>query len=91
MIDGTTILKVSEKVSFRHLGPGEGAVVLTFDTGQLHTCNDSTAAFLGLLDGQCTFDIAVEKMSETFDVGHELLKADLNELVGELLRAGIIQ
>lgn len=91
MIDGTSILTMSEKVSFRPLGPGEGAVVLTFDTGQLHTCNDSTAAFLALLDGHCTFDMAVEKMSETFDVGHDLLRADLNELVGELMREGIIQ
>ena len=56
MIDGLKVFTLSPHVSFQKLGQGEGAVVLTLHSGQLHTCNDTTAAFLSALDGKRTFD-----------------------------------
>jgi hypothetical protein len=90
VIDGSRVLSLSSNVSFQKLGEGEGAVVLTIDSGQLHTCNDTTAAFLSVLDGSRTFDMAVIELERQFEVTHDELRADLSELAGRLLGEGII-
>lgn len=90
MIDGSRVLSLSRKVSFQQLGEGEGAVILTLDTGQLHTCNDTTAAFLAALDGKRTFDMAAAELEKQFDVSADELRADLAALAVQLLDEGVI-
>ena len=90
MIEGKRIFTMSSNTSIQGLGGGEGAVVLAVDTGQLHTCNDTTAAFLTALDGKRTFDLAVAELQKQFDVDHDELRADLTEIAAQLLDEGII-
>ncbi|HON91647.1 MAG TPA: hypothetical protein PKZ07_08805 [Sedimentisphaerales bacterium] len=49
------ILKRAEDVTYQSLGPGEDTVILCLRTGQLHTCNETTRAFLDALDTPRTF------------------------------------
>lgn len=44
MITGDAMLSLDDGISVQHLGQGEGAVVLMVGSGELFTCNDSTAA-----------------------------------------------
>jgi pyrroloquinoline quinone biosynthesis protein D len=90
VIDGLRVFSLSTNVSFQKLGTGEGAVVLTLRSGQLHTCNDTTTAFLSALDGKRTFDAVVDLLEQEFEVDREELRADLDALASRLLHEGII-
>ncbi len=90
MIDASAVYSVAPNISYQNLGAGEGAVVLALDTGQLHTCNDTTSTFLSLLDGVRSFDAVIDEMAETFDVERDQLKSDLIELATQLLAEGLI-
>jgi hypothetical protein len=91
MIDETTILTLSPKVSFQPLGPDEGAVVLRIDNGQLYTCNDTALALIREIDGQRPLGAITERMLETFDVSPDALASDLAELILELTAEGIVE
>ena len=90
MIDGLRVFSLSPHVSFQKLGTGEGAVVLTLHSGQLHTCNDTTAAFLSVLDGKRTFDMVTALLEQEFEVAREELRGDLDALASRLLQEGVI-
>jgi pyrroloquinoline quinone biosynthesis protein D len=90
MISADHILKLSEEISFQSLGENEGGVILELQDGQLHTCNDTTVAFLNLLDGHRTIAQIATKMSEEFEVQDDVLIVDLQELSSKLLKEGII-
>jgi hypothetical protein len=90
LIDGLRVFSLSPNVSFQKLGQGEGAVVLMLESGQLHTCNDTTAAFLSALDGKRTFEVVTAELEKEFDVEREELRADLAALAQRLLDAGVI-
>ena len=77
MVADRTIFALGEGISYQPLGAGEGAVVLTISSGQLYTCNDTTAAFLGLMDGARTFGDLVDGLHRTFEVPHDELRRDL--------------
>jgi pyrroloquinoline quinone biosynthesis protein D len=90
MVNDTTVFALADGVSYQPLGAGEGAVVLTVGSGQLYTCNDTTAAFLGEVDGQRTFGEVVEDLHRIFEVPRDALHHDLAELAGTLLTEGIV-
>lgn len=90
MVAGTTVFSIGKNVSLQRLGNGEGAVLLDVKSGQLHTCNDTTVAFLSALDGNRTFDMVVAELVETFDVAEDVLRKDLSNLAQELVREGLI-
>lgn len=90
MIDGNRVLRLSNGVSFQNLGEGEGAVVLEIKSGQLHTCNDTTAEFLAALNGTRDFDAVVAVLEQKFDVDLAVLQADLSDLAQRLISQGII-
>jgi coenzyme PQQ synthesis protein D (PqqD) len=91
MIADTTVFALGEGISYQPLGAGEGAVVLTVSSGQLYTCNDTTAAFLDLVDGSRTFVDLVDGLHETFEVPHAELQRDLGALAADLMAEGIIR
>jgi hypothetical protein len=63
---------------------------LVTNSGEIFTCNDTTSAFPGSVDGERTFAIAVELMADRFDVEGPMLRADLEKLAVDPSAAGII-
>lgn len=91
MIDGARVLSVAKEVSLQNLGVGEGAVVLMIETGQLYTCNDTTAVFLTAIDGKRTFTEIIDELGFKFDVAPDELRMDLSALTEKLIEDGIIR
>ncbi|HEX7076228.1 MAG TPA: PqqD family protein [Hyphomicrobiaceae bacterium] len=91
MVQDSSVLALSENVSYQPLGEGEGAVVLIIDSGQLFTCNDTTSAFLAAVDGQRSFGDVVRSLLSTFDVSHDELRNDLASLAEALQQEGIVR
>ncbi len=85
-----TRLRLAQDVSYQSLGPGEQTVLLSLTSGYLYTCNETTAAFLDALDGSRTFGQVIELLLEQFEVVPEELRADMAELVEELMAEGLI-
>jgi Coenzyme PQQ synthesis protein D (PqqD) len=90
VINQSRVYSLSDHVSIQQLGAGEGAVVLFIDTGQLYTCNETTAAFLSVVDGERTFAHIVTDLEHRFEVSHEELAQDLWTLAMQLVEEGII-
>ena len=63
-IDETTVFSLAPSASFQALG--EGAVILMIDSGQLYTCNETTEAFLKLIDGQRNFGAILDVLVAEF-------------------------
>jgi pyrroloquinoline quinone biosynthesis protein D len=91
MIDNTRVFKLAATTAVQQLGDGEGAVILELETGQLHTCNDTTAAFLAQVDGTRTFASLVDTLEDVFEVDREQLRADLSHLAENLHAKGLIE
>jgi len=90
LIENSSVLSLSDGVSYQPLGAGEGAVVLIVESGQLFTCNDTTSAFLAAVDGRRNFGEVVDSLLGTFDVSADVLRRDLSALAGELRDEGIV-
>jgi pyrroloquinoline quinone biosynthesis protein D len=88
-IDGTTVLSMSDNASFQSLG--EGAVVLLIDSGQLYTCNETTEAFLKLVDGTRRFEAIIDALLTEFDVEPGAAMCDFMEIAEQLMAEGIIE
>jgi hypothetical protein len=91
MLSEETVLALAQAASFQDLGEGEGAVVMRTDSGQLYTCNDTTAALLNYMDGSRQFGEILDLLQEEFEVAREVLAADLAEVIVELEREGIVE
>lgn len=90
MIQDSSVLSLSEGVTYQPLGDGEGAVVLIIESGQLFTCNDTTSAFLAAVDGERNFGSVVSSLMNTFDVPADELRSDLTQLAEQLRLEGIV-
>ena len=88
-IDDATILSVSGNASFQSLG--EGAVVLLIDSGQLYTCNETTEAFLKLVDGTRPFGAIVDALLNEFDIERSTAAGDFREIAEQLQSEGIVE
>ncbi|MCL4766615.1 MAG: PqqD family peptide modification chaperone [Hyphomicrobiaceae bacterium] len=91
MIQDSSVLTLSDGVSFQPLGIGEGAVVLIVESGQLFTCNDTTSAFLAAVDGRRIFAEVVDGLLDTFEVSADELRSDLAALAADLQQEGIVR
>jgi hypothetical protein len=87
-IDETTVLSLAPNASFQAMG--EGAVILMLDSGQLYTCNETTEAFLKLIDGKRDFGAIISLLLGEFDTDRETLSGDLLPIAGELRSAGVV-
>lgn len=90
MINQDRVFKLADGISFQSLGVGEGAVVLEVASGQLHTCNDTTAEFLGALDGKRSYGEVISLLQQRFEVGRDVLEADIGELARQLFEQHVI-
>jgi pyrroloquinoline quinone biosynthesis protein D len=88
-IDDATILSISGNASFQSLG--EGAVVLLIDSGQLYTCNETTEAFLKLVDGRRPFGTIVDALLREFDIERVAATGDFLEIAEQLRSEGIVE
>jgi pyrroloquinoline quinone biosynthesis protein D len=88
-IDETTIFSLAPNASFQAMG--EGAVILMLDSGQLYTCNETTEAFLKLIDGKRDFGAIISLLIAEFDIDRETISGDLLPIAGELRSAGVIE
>jgi Coenzyme PQQ synthesis protein D (PqqD) len=91
MVEDTRVFQLAPTTAIQQLGDGEGAVILELDSGQLHTCNDTTAAFMAQVDGSRTFAAVVEALEAQFHVERAQLRADLEELAEQLHGKGLIR
>jgi len=90
MISAETLLQRASDVAYQSLGPDEDTVILSLRTGQLHTCNETTRAFLDALDRPRRFEEVLDRLHEQYDVSREKLADDMRQLVESLLREGIV-
>lgn len=90
MLSEQTRLKTAADVTYQGLGEGQDTVVLSLDTGQLYTCNETAAALLSAVDGERTFGQIVDLLAGKFEVSREQLRGDLECLVDELIREHLL-
>ena len=90
MNKGQGVFKLAEGVSHQSMGPDEDTVVLSFASGYLYTCNETTARFLQSLDGCRTLGEIVDEMADQYDVARQKLQDDLENLLDDLLREKLI-
>ncbi len=90
MMDGKTLLRRADDVTYQSLGPGEDTVILCLRTGQLHTCNETTRMFLDALDRPRAFKEVFDRLYDQYEVSPEKLEADMVRLVEDLIREGIV-
>ncbi|MDX8443450.1 PqqD family protein [Mesorhizobium australafricanum] len=88
VIGPETVLRMADDASVQHVG--DGAVVLLARSGQLYTCNDTTEAFLGKVDGARNLGQIVNLLSDEFDVDKATLDVDMAELAAELVAESIL-
>jgi len=90
-MDEATALALGEGVSVQQLGEEEGAVVLRFDSGQLYTCNDTTAEVLRLVAPGTSFGALIAALLAIFEVEETELRANIAAILGELSREGLVR
>jgi len=90
MVDETTLLRRADDVTYQSFGPDEDTIILCLRTGQLHTCNETTKAFLDTLDKPCTFGESLDRLYDQYTVSREKLRADLARLTEQLIQEGIL-
>ena len=90
MIDDARVLSLAKGISLQSLGANEGAVILTIESGQLYTCNDTTTKFLEAIDGKRTLAQIIDELGNTFDVSPDELRTDMIALARQLIADGII-
>ena len=66
VLTDSKVLALREGVSFQPLGNADGAILLIIETGQLYTCNITTARFLSAVDGGRNFAQVVDEVSGDF-------------------------
>jgi pyrroloquinoline quinone biosynthesis protein D len=90
VLEETSRLRRAEDITYQSLGPQEDTVILSLRTGQLHTCNETTRAFLDALDGVQTLGTILDRLGQEYDVSREKLKTDMTPLARRLLGEGVI-
>ncbi len=81
-----TRLGIHPSICIQEMGPHEKAVVLSLETGDLYTCNETTCDFLRLIEQTTpTFRAIVDALLDRYEVGRAELTADLREVAQRAL------
>jgi ribosomal protein L18 len=83
-------LKLADDVTFQTLSDGRQTVILSLASGYLYTCNRTTAALLGALDGRRTLAQAIDHIESQFEVDRVRLAADMQAMARKLLDEGLL-
>jgi hypothetical protein len=89
MINDSAVITPSDRVEYRRLGPGDGAVLLRLDTGAYHGINDVGALVWTLLDGS-TFAAVVDAARSQLDDAPDSLDDELGTFLRELEERGLV-
>lgn len=85
-ITDTTLLKISPGICIQEMGPEEKTVILSLDTGDFFTCNETTCDFLRMVEtAPKPFREVLDEMLKLYDVDPEMLATDLKEIAERLL------
>ena len=91
MIAPTTMITLNEGMSVQDLGENEGAVVLSVATGQLFTCNDTTADVLRAAQQGTSFDTLITRLLGIYEVEEAELRSDIAAILRQLADEGIVR
>jgi hypothetical protein len=91
VLTDSKVLALRDGVSFQPLGNADGAILLVIETGQLYTCNVTTARFLSAVDGVRNFAQVVDEVSGDFEVSRDELHQDLSQIAEELVSEGLLK
>jgi hypothetical protein len=91
VLTDSKVLALRDGVSFQPLGNADGAILLVIETGQLYTCNVTTARFLSAVDGVRNFAQVVDEVSGDFEVSRDELHQDLIQIAEELVSEGLLK
>jgi len=90
MLSEQTRLRLADEVAHQSIGEGEDAVILSFDSGYLYTCNETTKEFLSALDGKRTLGQIIDLLAKEYDVPREKLSADMTALAEKLIKEKLV-
>ena len=90
MLNDQTDLRLADDITHQSMGPDEDTVILSLASGSLYTCNETTAEFLGAVDGERTFGQIVALLEQRYDVSLEELRADMSTLAELLIEEKIL-
>ena len=68
----------------------DGAVILRVTDGQIYSCNETTLAFLRLVDGKRSFPEIVAAFRQEYQIDEETASRDLSALAQDMLAEGVI-
>lgn len=86
-----TRLKLHEDICIQEMGPEEKTVVLSLETGDLYTCNDTTCEILRIVEtAPRTFNEITEEMLRRYDVRRDRLEDDLRAIIQHALEEKLI-
>jgi hypothetical protein len=91
VLTDSKVLALRDGVSFQPLGNADGAILLIVETGQLYTCNITTARVLSAVDGVRNFAQVVDEVSGDFEVSRDELHQDLSQIAEELVSEGLLK
>jgi hypothetical protein len=91
VLTDSKVLALRDGVSFQPLGNADGAILLIVETGQLYTCNITTARFLSAVDGVRNFAQVVDEVSGDFEVSRDELHQDLSQIAEVLVSEGLLK
>jgi hypothetical protein len=70
---------------------GDESVILNLDNGQYYGLDEIGTRMLELLEEHGDIDTVVNTLAEEYDTERERIRADLQQLLGELQDQGIVQ
>ena len=88
VFDPSAVIGLSANIVFRKVG--DGGILLDTKSGQIHTCNETSQAFLAGVDGKRSISAIMASMLEEYDVSAAVLESDIAELVARLAGDNIV-
>jgi hypothetical protein len=84
------VIRKNERVAFRELASGEGAVLLHLETGQYHGLNRIGSAIWTLIDGERTRSDVVAELSKRVSEPPDKLEDDVELFLDDMRARDLI-
>ncbi len=85
MVTDRTVLQLADDVTHQSMGAEEDTVILSLASGTLYTCNQTTADFLGMVDGKRTIGELIDQLTEMYDAPRQEVYDDFLTMAQELI------
>jgi len=87
-MSGASVASIPEHVLARTVG--EEVVLLNLDNEQYYSLDATGTRFWELLAAGTSLDDAVSTLAQVFEVGDDVIRRDLQSLVDDLVRQGLL-